>query len=183
MQQISRIIGAVVCLTAALLLIINGGLPQRAAFTGQQSNNLLIPTAPELNALAPNFTRPTLNGDNLTLTTLQGAPVIINFWATWCQPCLAEMPILQQVYERYRDSGLRVLAVNLGESPQVIRQWQERLGLTYDMIIDEDQTVAALYHLRGQPSTYIVTPNGIITHIFFGPVSESMLEAALHPDI
>lgn len=89
------------------------------------------------------------------------------------------MPILQNLYEARKDEGLRILAINLGESADKIRDWQTTMGLTYDMLVDERQSVAALYHLRGQPSTYVVSPNGIIANIFYGPTSESMLTAAL----
>lgn len=173
--------GAAVNLTAALLLIISVGLPQRADFTGQRSDNLALPIAPEIGALAPDFTRSTIHGEPITLADLRGRPVIINFWATWCQPCLVEMPILQTLYEAYQDAGLRILAINLGEAPAAIQHWQERLGLSYDMIIDEEQTVATRYFLRGQPSTYVVTPDGIISHIFYGPVREAALQQALAP--
>jgi peroxiredoxin len=89
------------------------------------------------------------------------------------------MSILQALYETQKDKGLRILAVNLGETDDKIRDWQTMLGLTYDMLVDEQQTVAALYRLRGQPSTYIISPNGIITSIFYGPASESALTSAL----
>jgi peroxiredoxin len=68
----------------------------------------------------------------------------------------------------------------MGESPEIIRQWRQANNLTYDLIIDEQQTIAALYRLRGQPSTYILAPDGIITALFFGPVREEALVAALN---
>lgn len=138
-----------------------------------------LPIAPEINAIAPPFERSDINGQIISLSDLHGAPVIINFWATWCEPCRVEMPILQTLYEARKAEGLRILAVNLGESENIIRDWQTAMGLTYDMLVDERQSAAALYRLRGQPSTYVVSPNGIITHIFYGPASESALTTAL----
>jgi peroxiredoxin len=178
LYRIGLLIGAAFAFAAALVLIMLTGLPERADFTGQAIPGQL-PIAPEINAIAPNFERSTPNGEVLRLSDFRGAPVIINFWATWCEPCRVEMPILQALYDARKSDGLRILAVNLGESANVIRDWQTRMGLTYDMLVDEQQSVAALYHLRGQPSTYIVSPNGIITHIFYGPASESVLVAAL----
>jgi peroxiredoxin len=171
-------IGAALAFVAALALIIITGLPERADFTGQVIPGQL-PIAPEINAIAPPFVRPDRNGQIIRLSDFRGTWVIINFWATWCEPCRVEMPILQAIYEARKSEGLRILAVNLGEAPNTIRDWQTTLGLTYDMLVDERQVVAALYHLRGQPSTYVVSPNGIITHIFYGPASESALTAAL----
>ncbi len=170
--------GAVIALVAALAVVIAAGLPDRAEFTGQMIPGQL-PIAPEINAVAPAFERSDINGQIIRLSDLRGSPVIINFWATWCEPCRIEMPILQTLYETRKDEGLRILAINLGEPPELIRDWQTSMGLTYDMLVDERQSVAALYHLRGQPSTYVVSPNGIIANIFYGPTSESMLTAAL----
>jgi peroxiredoxin len=169
---------AVGCLAAALLLLLNTGLPQRATYTGQILSNERI-AAPEPGAFAPDFERPTLSGSTIRLSELRGAPVVVNFWATWCGPCIVEMPILQSIFETYRETGLRVLAVNLGEPPDVIHTWQQAHQLTYDLLIDPQQQVAGQYHLRGQPSTYVIAPDGRISAIFFGPVSESTLIAAL----
>lgn len=171
-------LGALTAFITASAIVVIAGLPGRAEFTGQTILGQL-PIAPEVNAIAPLFERSDLYGQLIRLSDLRGAPVIINFWATWCEPCRIEMPVLQTLYEARKAEGLRILAVNLGESPDKIRDWQATLGLTYDMLVDEQQLVAALYYLRGQPSTYVVSPNGIITQIFYGPASESALMAAL----
>ncbi len=163
---------------AALLLLIDTGLPNRAAFTGQITLGE-IPTAPEINAIAPPFTLTSITGEQVDLTELRGSPVIINFWATWCTPCKVEMPILQRLYNEYQAQGLRILAINLGEGPAAVREWQTTLGLTYDLLLDSQQETAARYYLRGQPSTYVVSPNGIITHIYYGPVSDQALRNTL----
>lgn len=170
--------GAVVAMTAALVILLVTGLPQRATFTGQVTPGQ-PPVAPELNAIAPDFERESASGEVIRLSTLRGQPVIVNFWATWCGPCIIEMPILQSILEAHQADGLRILAVNMGEPASVVRQWQETYGFTYDLLIDEAQGVSTLYRLRGQPSTYVIAPDGIITDIFFGPVSESALTAAL----
>jgi len=169
---------AALALALAASLIINVGLPERAAFTGQLTVGQ-VPVAPEIGALAPPFTKMTVDGRTIDLSELHGSPVIINFWATWCAPCLTEMPELQAVYEKYRAKGLHLLAVNLGESPDTIQKWVQSLALTFEVVIDERQEVANQYYLRGQPSTYVVSPGGIITDIFFGPIDQSRLERTI----
>lgn len=167
-------------LFAALIIALAAGLPERAVFTGR----ILLddqPVAPEIRALAPPFVGQTLTGGTVRLADLRGQPVVVNFWATWCEPCRVEMPDLQRVYDQYRAQGLRILAVNLGESRTAVAKWAQDFGLTFDVILDEDQRIAALYYLRGQPSTYVVSPDGMITHIFLGPTTESALSAALKP--
>jgi peroxiredoxin len=179
-RRILLFIAALACWAAAVFIVVSGGLPERAAFTGQ-----IIPgerpVAPELNAIAPPFEAVTLTGTRINLLDLRGSVVLINFWATWCEPCRVEMPELQTLYERYQAQELRVLAVNLGEEAAAAQSWVEAFGLTFEVLLDPQQQIAALYYLRGQPSTYVVSPDGIITHISYGPASLAMLEAAIAP--
>jgi thiol-disulfide isomerase/thioredoxin len=177
-KHIVQIITAAVVLTMALMLIFGAGLPERAQFTGQMLADGIV-AAPELNAIAPNFALNSLEATAITLEKLRGTPILINFWATWCEPCRIEMPILQAFYESHRSTGLRVLAVNIGESPDIIRTWVDELGLTFDIVLDPQQSLMALYQVRGQPSTYFVSSSGIITSIFYGPVSAEQLQAVL----
>jgi thiol-disulfide isomerase/thioredoxin len=172
--------GAILSIAGALLLIANAGLPERAQFTGQVIPGQL-PVAPEIAAVAPSFEIPSLANGSLRLSDLRGNPLVINFWATWCEPCRVEMPTLQKVYESYQNQGLRILAVNLGEPANAVSNWVQTLGLTFDVLLDQDGHTAALYHLRGQPSTYIVSPDGIIVQIFYGPVDETSLRNTLAP--
>lgn len=182
MRRALLLAGAVAAFAAALLIVYSGGLPHRADFTGYIIRGQGI-TAPEIGALAPDFDQPTTSGTHQRLHDLRGAPVVLNFWATWCVPCRVEMPILQDLYTTYQPQGLHILAVNLGEAPAVVRGWQQAMNLTYDILLDEQQAVAAAYHLRGQPSTYVIAPDGVIRHIFYGPVSRAALEAAIAPYI
>lgn len=169
--------GAVVCFAAALALVVVAGLPERAAYSGQILPNGQI-VAPEIGAFAPSWSAPTLDG-SIDLSALRGSPVVINFWAMWCIPCAVEMPVLQAFHEAH--PGARVLAVNLGESRNLIVDWVTQLGLTFDIVLDADQSIASLYRLRGQPSTYVVSPSGVIIGIFYGPTTRQALEGALEP--
>ena len=169
---------AVLALVAALVILISAGLPERGQFTGQLLADGSV-SAPELNSVAPNFSLTTLEGTTITLDSLRGGPVLINFWATWCEPCRVEMPYLQEFYEAHQSSGLRVLAVNLGETPDIIRTWVDDFGLTFDILLDPQQSLAVLYQIRGQPSTFAISPDGIINAIYYGPVSVEQLQAVL----
>ncbi|NDJ59733.1 MAG: TlpA family protein disulfide reductase [Chloroflexi bacterium] len=180
-------------LSVGLLLMIVGlavlarvGLPTRAAYSGR--SDALIGAearyiAPEIDALAPPFRAQTLGGDVIELAALRGSPVIVNFWATWCGPCEIEMPELQAFVENTdadpRAADVRLLAVNLGEHPTQIRPWLAARGLTLDVVLDPVGALAEVYRLRGQPSTYVISPNGVITHIFYGPTTRSALLAAV----
>ncbi|MDX1991842.1 MAG: TlpA disulfide reductase family protein [bacterium] len=177
----SVLIGAAyLCFGAAAWLLIKAELPHRAAYTGQISEGQR-PTAPEINAFAPNFERQALDGDLFNLRDLRGSPVVLNFWATWCEPCRVEMPELEALSTIYQENNLRVVGVNVGETASLVQPWVDSLGLTFEIVLDERQSVAALYYLRGMPSTIIISPEGIITHIFYGPVTRATLERALAP--
>lgn len=174
------LLGAVTCLVTAFLIVTAAGLPQRAEFTGQIIPDEL-PVAPEIGAIAPPFEAVALDGQQINLGSLRGQVVLVNFWATWCEPCRVEMPDLEAVYQQYHERGLRVLAVNLGESTALIRQWVDEFGLTFDILLDAQQQIAGLYQIRGQPTTYVISPLGIITHIFYGATSREAFEAVLAP--
>jgi thiol-disulfide isomerase/thioredoxin len=171
--------GALACFAAALVLLLAAGLPSRAAYSGQISPAGQL-VAPEIGAFAPPWRAPTLTS-TVDLQALRGAPVVINFWATWCVPCRVEMPELQAFHEA--QPAVPIVAVNLGESRELIVDWVSRLGLTFDIALDADGSIASLYRLRGQPSTYVVSPGGVITAIFYGPTTRQSLEAALAPFI
>jgi cytochrome c biogenesis protein CcmG, thiol:disulfide interchange protein DsbE len=171
---------ACLCFGTAAWFLVEAGLPNRAAYTGQISEGQR-PTAPEINAFAPNFEGQTLDGDLFNLRDLRGSPVVLNFWATWCEPCRVEMPELQALSSTYHENGLRVIGINVGEPASLIQPWVDSLGLTFEIVPDERQSVAALYYLRGMPSTIMISPEGVITHIFYGPVTRAMLERALAP--
>lgn len=173
------LVGAVICLIAAFFVVWDAGLPERATYTGfvQAGEEY----APELNAIAPPFEAQTLTGDTLWLADLRGKVVLINFWATWCEPCKAEMPDLQGVYETYQSRGLRVLGVNLGEGKAEVARWVKQLGLTFDIVMDNRQQIASAYQIRGQPTSYLVAPDGVITQIYYGPTVRQSLETAIAP--
>ncbi|MEP7292354.1 MAG: TlpA disulfide reductase family protein [Chloroflexota bacterium] len=170
-------LSAIVCLVTALVLLILTGLPGRAAYSGQILPNGQV-IAPEIGAFAPTWDAPSLDG-SIVLAQLRGTPLVINFWATWCVPCRIEMPELQAIHEVHPE--IRVLAVNLGEPRELIVDWMAHFRLSFDVVLDADQSIASLYRLRGQPSTYVVSPDGIITNIFYGPTTRQALETALEP--
>lgn len=152
---------------AAVVILLTAGLPDRDAYM--------------LNVPAPAFNLPLLDGEMLNSEALYGHPVVINFWATWCAPCAVEMPELQRLYEQYQADGLRVIGINEGESPELVQSWVDNFGLTFDIGLDNFQYVGALYGLTGQPSTYVISPQGTITKIFYGPTDMKTLEDVISP--
>lgn len=182
LQRLLLLICGVALLSFAGMLIAAAGLPDRAVYSSVFLPGETRPVAPELNAIAPPFTLRTVQGARVELLALRGQTVVINFWATWCVPCAIEMPELQMVYEAL-SGQFHLLAINLGESADAVRQWADRHGLTFPLLLDADLSVSSAYRLRAQPSTYIIAPDGSIVAAFFGPVSADVLRSALHPHL
>jgi peroxiredoxin len=173
-HQLLSLFLATLFISLGVWLLTQSDLPNRADYTGNNIEDIGY-VAPELNNIAPPFTLSTVNFEKLATSDLHGQVVIINFWATWCVPCRAEMPELQALYDQYEDD-IRILGVNLGESPQSVAQWIDEFDLTYDILLDPVQSVAQHYQIRGQPSTYVLDTQHMIRAIYYGSVSMEQLE-------
>ncbi|MCU0511418.1 MAG: TlpA family protein disulfide reductase [Anaerolineae bacterium] len=169
---------ALALLLLAGLLLAAAGLPERARYTGVYIAGVGL-AAPEPGYSAPLFQLDQVQGEPVALLALRGQPVLLNFWATWCAPCLAEMPLLQTLYDDYEN--LHILAINMGEAPAVVAQWAQQQRLTYPLLLDPARRLERLYALRGQPSTFVIAPDGFISAVFYGAVTEDRLRAALLP--
>jgi len=135
--------------------------------------------APQVNAPAPDFELENLTGDKKHLADYQGKVVVLNFWATWCGPCKDEMPFFQEISEKYA-SEIAVLAVNNQETVDKVSPFVEELGLTYEILMDNDGGVAMQYQVIGFPTTYFIDPNGIIKFLHVGVLTEEQLDGYLN---
>lgn len=110
---------------------------------------------------APEFTLPTLSGASVRLSDLRGKVVLVNFWATWCLPCRMEMPTIEAFYQRYKDQGLAVLAVNLDVlSTAGVEAFVKEVGVTFPIILDPSWATARAYRVVGLPTTYLIDRAG-----------------------
>ncbi len=119
-------------------------------------------SGPRVAKPAPDFQLQSLDGQVVSLSDLQGEPVLINFWATWCPSCRGQMPYLEQIYQEWSDRGLVLLAVNIGESPSQVRNFMQRYNLSLPVLLDTTQAVAQKYNITGIPTTFFIDKNGII---------------------
>jgi peroxiredoxin len=127
------------------------------------------------------FTLSDLDGNLISLSDYLGRPVIVNFWATWCAPCRIEMPVFQAAFDRDREEGLVILALDQDESEETARDYfYEEMGLTFIPLLDDGSVVATTYGSYSVlPSTYFVDPQGRVVEIHRGPVSLSKIENVL----
>lgn len=132
-------------------------------------------------APAPDLRLTSLAGDAVSLEGLQGSVVVFNTWATWCPPCRDELPALEAVWRRYREAGLVVIGVNIGETQAAVRTFIERTGLTFPIWLDADEASMRAFATISLPSTFLIDPGGTIRARWMGATCERELEAAILP--
>lgn len=120
--------------------------------------------APEPTAKLPDFELELLSGEGtLSSEDLAGRPAVINFWASWCGPCVDEMPLFEATWQKYQDQGVVFLGVDVQDIPERARRFADRLGITYPLIVDLDQELfEELAGGVGLPQTVFVRPDGTI---------------------
>jgi peroxiredoxin len=122
--------------------------------------------------IAPrDFTLPALTGESVSLSNYKGQVVFLNFWATWCGPCRNEMPSMESLYNRYKDKGLRMLAVNGGESRKQVIDFMEANSLTFPALLDENGKVHSSYGIQSIPRTCIIDKEGKIILRIVGSIN------------
>jgi thiol-disulfide isomerase/thioredoxin len=131
---------------------------------------------------APEIDLPTLAGGHVKLSELKGHPVVITFWGTWCPPCREEFPELVAAQRQYRDSGLRVLAVNQRDqelSTRAVQDFVKEFGVDFDVALDARGRTRRSFRLAGLPTTIFLDKTGVIQVMHPGPLSRAELGTAL----
>jgi peroxiredoxin len=147
----------------ALLLVFVYGFLTRAPVDSSD-------TAPRIGKPLADFTLPDLQGHTVQLTALRGKVVFVNVWATWCPPCVEEMPTIQQLYEHLHGRGLEILAVSLDAlGAQVVVPFMQSHRLSFPTLLDTKNIVQRLYHTTGVPESFIVDKRGILVEKVVGP--------------
>ena len=130
------------------------------------------------NAEGLNFTLPGLDGRPVRLADFRGQWVIVNFWASWCTPCLLEMPELESFHQTQRSRAV-VIGVNFENlGPSEIRFFAERLGVTFPIVLSAGKLIPG-FPLNGLPTTFLVSPSGALADSYLGGVNAALLTARL----
>lgn len=127
---------------------------------------------------APDFTATALSGATYTLSEQRGQWVILNFWATWCVPCVEEMPALQAIANNFADN-LLLLGLNVGENADAVRAFVDQHDIRFPILVDVDAATRMNYQVMGLPQTVVIAPNGEIVWRQFGPVEIDSFSALL----
>ncbi len=117
---------------------------------------------------AADFSLKDLGGRTVSLSSMRGRVVLLNFWATWCPPCVAEMPSLNRLYGQMRAKGLEVIAVSVDRSADDVREFIGKKGFNFTVLMDEGSSVARRYRVFSTPTTFLIDKNGNVVERFFG---------------
>lgn len=129
-----------------------------ALFMGVLAVGLIRTEAPKVRegGVAPAFTLSTVGGGTLSSSELRGSPVVINFWASWCDPCNQEAPDLEATWKQYRAKGVRVVGVDYEDQPADAQAFLSRYGITYPSVVDRGGELATTFGVRGVPETFFI---------------------------
>ena len=163
--------------TSALLLFLVPVFLLAAcdSFTQRSESSPTADSEPEATKppeLARDFTLTTLDGDEVSLSDYEGDWVILNFWATWCPPCVSEMPYLQTLADR----GLNVLGVNMGETAEEVKLFTAKHGITFPILMEPDDILVLFYQARSLPRTFLIAQDGTIALRIIGPIEGEQLD-------
>lgn len=124
--------------------------------------------AKSVNQEAPNIALPGANGQLIKLSDFKGQVVMVNFWASWCQPCRTEMPLIEDLYQRYKKIGFTVLGVNVDEDPKNGQKMLKETPVSFPVVYDSKNKFIEKYQVQAMPSTYMVDRKGNIREIHRG---------------
>jgi peroxiredoxin len=174
--MVKKVIAAVVLITLLTVAIVQAmdkkPTPETkntdTKTTAQQSDSLKI------GSKAPDFELKTLTGETIKLSSLKGKKVMLNFWATWCPPCKAEMPEMEK-FSKQIDKDQVILAVNIDPQNDV-KGFADKNGITFPILLDENDRVNGIYQILSIPTTYFIDSNGVIQNKFTGGMTIDMMK-------
>lgn len=166
---------------SALVVVLMGGLFATALVLASRPGN-----RPKVGDVAPDFTLQLYKdyqagmGDSLTLSKLKGKVVVINFWASWCEPCRDEAADLEAIWRKYRDRGVVVVGVDELDTEVAALRYLQSFNITYPNGLDFQQRIGKnQYRITGQPETFIVDKTGVIRYVYIQPLNAQTLSTVM----
>ena len=176
LRAVRALLWAMVGVMTVVWLFYGGGLETLTSMV--QPAPAPVSTA-DIGQITPPLRLPLVGGGEIDLGGYRGRPVLLNFWATWCEPCKAEMPVFERAQQQYRDRGLVVLGVNFQERDEEISAFLSQVGVTFPSLADRTGEVSRQWRATGLPTTFLIDRQGIIRDVRVGAFTESMLEERL----
>jgi cytochrome c biogenesis protein CcmG, thiol:disulfide interchange protein DsbE len=157
-----------------LVAVLDNGSESGGSMGGRGS--VVAGGGPEVGSPVPDFSLPALDGDgDVRLADFRGRPVIVNFWASWCNPCREEFPLLQRARREHRADRLAVIGVTYRDIPDDSRDFVSQMRATWPQAVDDDRAVAKAFGVRSIPLTFFVRADGTIAARVFGFTTEAAL--------
>lgn len=177
---------AILVIGAMVVMMVKSKLDKPEAIVLSAADQKLLEEMDSLPGLKqgeipPDFELTTLSGEMVRLSDMKGKKVVLNFWGSWCPPCKAEMPHMQNYYKKNaKKDNVEILAVNLttGETKGIpaVEQFVDAYGLTFPIPLDESGDLAQQYQVMIIPTTYFIGTDGVIAHRYVGAMDEKMLK-------
>ncbi|MFX3633526.1 MAG: redoxin domain-containing protein [Candidatus Pristimantibacillus sp.] len=152
------------------VLIVGGYAIGNTLFASDESG------VPKVGGTPPDFSLVDLEGNTHQLSDYKGKAVVINFWGTFCPPCVKEMPEFERQFIKWKDDGLEILAINLSEDTLTVNNFVRRFDLHYPILRDVNRKTERNYGLRSYPTTFFVKPDGTIMDITVGGMTEQSID-------
>lgn len=139
--------------------------------------------APRAGAEAPPLALDTLSSERVSLADLRGRVVIVNFWASWCEPCVVETPRLQHWFEQHQAAGLHILGINTThrDSQDAVRAFAREYSVTYPVLLDLDGAASERWRIQQLPRSFVVDRQGVVRFVRIGELTERDFEAQIAP--
>jgi len=150
---------------------------------GEAVENIDALTFPpvEVNQPAPELTLFDLDGNEVSLTDFQGEVILVNNWATWCPPCREEMPEFKAYYDKYKDQGFQVVAIEAGEPEAEVRNFVEQAGLDFVILLDPENKSLITFQHNSLPNSFVIDRKGNLRLAWLGAINGPTLEKYVTP--
>lgn len=166
---------------AIAIMLIVGGIAVLFWMGEQESEKSAPAPSTKIGAIAPDFQLPSLGGETVALSDYQGQVILVNTWATWCPPCKAEMPAIDEFYKTHQNEGFVVLAINSQEDAATVQRFINTQGFTFSVLLDTQARVINQYKVRGLPTSFVIDRDGIVRYVHTGAITQRQLEEVIGP--
>jgi len=179
--------GTLLVLAVTAVIVMGGAyLVQRPTATataadGTTATNVVAGDgpAPKIGSPAQDFTATTVDGKQVSLSSFKGQSVWLTFGASWCAACVSEAPDIQSSYQKFKAKGVVVLGIFINEDSATVKDYADRVGLTYPKVADPNSNIASEYRVYGIPAHFFIDRSGVLRSIKTGGLSTEQMDTAL----